>query len=127
MSCPRLSSSVFRAPFPYATHIVCFPCLSVQGYGQQRRLRNALLAFRRFLASGGRPHRKLCEYTYRLCLAHFDFAAAGQVLRAMRLMRGLPLREELYRQQWEEAQKRMQVRYPSAGGWVAGWRWSGGL
>eukprot|EP00198_Chlamydomonas_reinhardtii_P000427 XP_001689762.1 protein with 3 PPR repeats [Chlamydomonas reinhardtii] len=93
----------------------------------QRRLRNALLAFRRFLASGGRPHRKLCEYTYRLCLAHFDFAAAGQVLRAMRLMRGLPLREELYRQQWEEAQKRMQVRYPSAGGWVAGWRWSGGL
>ncbi|PNW88913.1 hypothetical protein CHLRE_01g050500v5 [Chlamydomonas reinhardtii] len=85
----------------------------VQGYGQQRRLRNALLAFRRFLASGGRPHRKLCEYTYRLCLAHFDFAAAGQVLRAMRLMRGLPLREELYRQQWEEAQKRMQARRPS--------------
>ncbi|KAG2425339.1 hypothetical protein HXX76_013753 [Chlamydomonas incerta] len=86
----------------------------VQGYGQQRQLRSALLAFRRFLASGGRPHRKLCEYTYRLCLAHFDFAAAGQVLRAMRLMRGLPLREELYRQQWEEAQKRMQARRPSA-------------
>ncbi len=52
----------------------------------------------------------MCEFTYRLCLAHFDFVAAAQLLRAMRLMRGLELREALYREQWEVAQRRLQVR-----------------
>lgn len=75
-----------------------------------------LLSFRRFLAAGGQPHRKMCEFTYRLCLKHFDFNAATQVLRAMRLMRGLQLREPLYRQLWDEAQQRMHSRWQSGGG-----------
>ncbi|KAG2483919.1 hypothetical protein HYH03_017240 [Edaphochlamys debaryana] len=86
----------------------------MQGYGQQRKLRPLLLVFRRFLSSGGRPHRKMCEFAYRQCLAAFDFEAAGQVLRAMRLMRGLVLREDLYRQQWQEAHRRLQSRRGAA-------------
>ncbi|GLC33967.1 hypothetical protein PLESTB_000823500 [Pleodorina starrii] len=98
----------------------------LQGYGRQRHLRAALLAFRRFLAAGGRPHRKMCEFTYRLCLAHFDFGSAAQVLRAMRLMRGLELREALYRQQWEDAQRRLQARRQSASGGSSSSRESSG-
>ncbi|KXZ55014.1 hypothetical protein GPECTOR_3g177 [Gonium pectorale] len=99
-----------RPPPPEATYAL------IQGYGQQRQLGPALAAFRRFLATGGRPHRKMCEYVYRLCLAHFDFGAAGQVLRAMRLMRGLALREELYRELWEDAQRRLQGRRQGGNG-----------
>ncbi|EFJ40780.1 hypothetical protein VOLCADRAFT_119885, partial [Volvox carteri f. nagariensis] len=87
----------------------------LQAYGQQGQLGPALLSFRRFLAAGGQPHRKMCELAYRLCLKHFDFSSAAQVLRAMRLMRGLELRDALYRQQWEEAQRRMQARRQQAG------------
>ncbi|GIL85400.1 hypothetical protein Vretimale_10595 [Volvox reticuliferus] len=86
----------------------------LQAYGQQGQLRPALLSLRRFLATGGRPHRKMCEFAYRLCLKHFDFRAASQVLRAMRLMRGLQLRETLYRQWWEDAQRRLQARRQAA-------------
>ncbi|GIL60435.1 hypothetical protein Vafri_15028 [Volvox africanus] len=88
----------------------------LQAYGQQGKLRPALMSFRRFLATGGRPHRKMCEFAYRLCLQHFDFGAASQVLRAMRLMRGLQLRETLYRQWWEDAQRRLQARRQASGG-----------
>lgn len=115
----QLAAMQGMPPPPEATYAL------VQGYGRLRRLAPALTAFRRFLASGGRPHRKLCEYVYRLCLSQHDFRAAGQVLRAMRLMPRLHTRERepLYRQWWEEAQRRAQMRRSppgSSGSMVSG-------
>ncbi|GFR48274.1 hypothetical protein Agub_g10140 [Astrephomene gubernaculifera] len=104
----RLAADQGRPPPPEATYAL------LQGYGRRRELRPALLAFRRFLAAGGRPHRKMCEFAYRLCLSQFEFEAAGQVLRAMRLMRFLQLREGMYRRVWEEAQQRFQARRSSS-------------
>ncbi len=62
-----------QAPPPEATYAL------LQGYGARRDLQGGLRAFRRLLSSGGRPHRKMCEFAYRMCLDAFEFRAAGQV------------------------------------------------
>ena len=115
----RMSADL-RLPPPKET-----ACALVQGYVLLDELEPALIAFRRFLRAGGRPHARLGDAVIKLCLRHAQLGVAVKAARAMQLT-GCPKTQmdkykRLFAAYSEESRQALLARGSGGGGGGKGW------